>query len=147
MKIIKGLVKISLVLTFLSFMGYYYYPQIRFYRYHMIWLPSYCNEIKTIEDINYYGTKSSFKIEKSKIQLLVNSIDPQEIWILYNSLDSTMSDSTLHYPFVLPENVKEGKVKIILYNSHFLFYDYYNLSIKKVIGEDEIHVKISTKPK
>lgn len=113
-------------------------PKVKFYVHYGIWLPSYCNNFEFIESPNIHSIfgldgdhcRSSFEINKNEIQSLVDAIEPESIWLRYSETDSTLKDSTLTYPNILPKEAAEGKINFMLWSDDDTKGDYYNIWIK-----------------
>ncbi len=106
----------------------------KFYIQYGIWLPSYCNNIEfkespglmTILGIGGDGATAIFEIKKEEIESFIESIDPQDLWLKYSELDSTLTDRTIHHSEGLPEEVLDGQIKVMLWSSDTKR-DYYNI--------------------
>jgi hypothetical protein len=126
------LIIIGLIL--ISILAYKVNPRVKFYTHYGIWLPSFCENFNFNENPDFMallglegdGASADFEIEKENIEILIKSINPQDLWLRYSEFDSTMIDVTLNDFKGLPEEVLNGQIKVMLWSSDTKG-DYYNI--------------------
>lgn len=109
-------------------------PRAKFYTHYSIWLPSYCHNFEFIRSPNLmslFGVDGAsafaqFEIEKENVESFIGSIGPESLWLKYSEADSTLENVSLEYPNELPEDVKNGRIKVMLWSEDTKG-DYYNI--------------------
>lgn len=127
---------------------YAYSPRIKFWIHHGVWLPSYCYDYKFIkypDAFSFFGldgshTYTEFSFDKEKMEHLIESVNPEKIWVKYSLSDSTLNDTTLVYPTKLPKEVINGDVEIMLHDSRGKG-DYYNMTFEKIRNGFIAHIQ------
>ena len=130
----KRTLLITIGLILISILAYTVNPRVKFYTHFGIWLPSFCVDFNFTDNPDFmallgmdgHGASANFEIEKKNIEILIKSINPQDLWLKYSEFDSTMTDKTMHDIENLPEEVLNGQIKVMLWSSDTKG-DYYNI--------------------
>jgi len=121
-------------LILIIILAYTFSPRVKFYTHFGIWLPSFFQnfdftdnpDIMGLLGMEGLGASANFEIDKTKIKYLIEAIQPQDLWLKYSELDSNLTDTTLHYPAKLPQEILNGQIKVMLWSDDTKG-DYYNI--------------------
>lgn len=133
-KKMKRILFITSGLILVSILAYTFNPRVKFYTHFGIGLPSFCKNFEFTDNPDFmallgmdgHGASAKFEIDKTQIENLIEAIQPQDLWLKYSELDSNLTDTTLHYPAELPQDVLDGQIKVMLWSDDTKG-DYYNI--------------------